>query len=188
MKTKWELNREAFEKLLIWLDKDRDFAAEKYEAIRIRLIKILNYRGCPEAEEIADETFNRVNQKIDWLLENYEGEPSHYFLAVAKNIYLEFIKKPVQEELQENLTQNELKQENFQPEYECLQECLQTLNSTQREFILGYYQGEKSSKISNRKQMVEEVGKTLNSMRVQAHRIREKLQKCILACVRKNKV
>lgn len=185
MKNKWELNREAFNKLLSWLDKDRNLAAEKYEAIRIRLIKILAYKGCYEAEGLADETFDRVNKKIDWLLENYEGEPILYFLAVANNLHLEFIKKPKQEELTENIAQKEKDEEDFQPEYECLQKCLMKLNSEQREFIINYYQGEKSDKISNRKKIVEESGKGVINVRVQAYRIRGKLQKCVLECVKK---
>jgi hypothetical protein len=110
MKPKWELNHEAFEKLLSWLDKDRNIAAEKYEAIRLRLIKILDYRSCFDSESIADETFDRVAKKIDWLIENYQGDPTLYFLAVANKIYLEFLKKPHQEELPENLVQkNQMK-------------------------------------------------------------------------------
>lgn len=189
MKPKWELSHEAFKKLLSWLDKDLNLAAEKYEAIRIRLIKILTYKGCYEAEELADETFDRVNKKIDWLIENYEGEPTLYFLAVANNIYLEFIKKPKRDELTENIAQNKpTEEEDINPEYECLQECLKKLNSEQREFILNYYQGEKSDKINNRKKIVEESGKGVINVRVQAYRIRAKLQKCVLNCVEKMKM
>jgi DNA-directed RNA polymerase specialized sigma24 family protein len=187
MKPKWELNHLAFEKLLSWLDKDHNIAAEKYEAIRRRLIKILDYRSCFDSESIADETFDRVAKKIDWLIENYQGDPTLYFLAVANNIYLEYIKKPRQEELHENIVQKETDEEDFQPEYECLQNCLQKLNSEQREFILNYYQGEKSEKINNRKKLVEDSGKGVTNLRVQAHRIRAKLQKCVTECVeRKN--
>ena len=50
-----ETDRLAFDRLLVWLDPDRDAAGRKYEAIRARLIKVLSYRGCREAEEIADE-------------------------------------------------------------------------------------------------------------------------------------
>jgi uncharacterized membrane protein len=68
-----------------------------------------------------------------------------------------------------------------------LQNCLQKLNSEQREFILNYYQGEKSEKINNRKKLVEDSGKGVTNLRVQAHRIRAKLQKCVTECVeRKN--
>ena len=40
MKQVWELNPQSFEKMLGWLDKDHEIAAQKYEAIRLRLIKV----------------------------------------------------------------------------------------------------------------------------------------------------
>jgi len=39
MKKEWVLTQEAFDRLLGWLDPDRESAGEKYEAIRLRLIK-----------------------------------------------------------------------------------------------------------------------------------------------------
>ena len=46
--------------LLEWLDPNLDLAGEKYEEIRRGLIKIFGYRGCSDAEGLADETINRV--------------------------------------------------------------------------------------------------------------------------------
>ena len=37
-KKKWELTREAFDKLLVSLDADREVAAERYEVVRQKLI------------------------------------------------------------------------------------------------------------------------------------------------------
>src|SRR5215211_7438779 len=88
-------SQETFEKLLNWLDPDRNKAGEKYEKIRHRLIRIFTSRGCSDTEDLADETINVVASKIDWLIENYKGEPALFFYGVAKNIYHEkFKKKP----------------------------------------------------------------------------------------------
>ena len=105
MKQVWELNPQSFEKMLDWLDKDREIAGQKYEAIRLRLIKVLNYRGCLDGESLADEAIDRVTRKIDTLAENYEGNPAHYFLNVANKIYLENRRKPVAVELPDNLAE-----------------------------------------------------------------------------------
>ena len=87
-------DKETFEKLLRWLDPDRDTAAEKYEKIRTRLIRIAAAKGCWVAEDLADQTINVVASKIDWLLENYdERDPALYFYGVGKNIFLEWLKK-----------------------------------------------------------------------------------------------
>ena len=59
MKKGWVLTQELFDTLLDWLDPDRERAGHRYETIRLRLIKIFTSRGCPEAEELADETINR---------------------------------------------------------------------------------------------------------------------------------
>ena len=80
MKKKWELTQAAFEKLLAWLDTDRDRAGSKYETIRLRLIKIFTCRGCLEVEELADETINRVVSRVDEVASDYQGDhPSLYF-------------------------------------------------------------------------------------------------------------
>ena len=83
------LNEEAFNKLLAWLNPDRAEAAETYNRIQIRLIKIFSANGCADPEKLANETFDRILAKIDWLLENYVGDPLHYFCAVARNIVKE---------------------------------------------------------------------------------------------------
>jgi len=86
-------SKETFEKLLRWLDPDRDRAGEKYENVRLRLIRIFTCRGCGDVEDLADETINVVASKVDWLIENYHGEPALFFYGVAKNIYHEQYKK-----------------------------------------------------------------------------------------------
>ena len=67
MRKDWFLSQEAFDALLKWLDSDREQAAMKYEDIRKRLIKIFTGRDCVEAEDLADETINRVVSKLDEL-------------------------------------------------------------------------------------------------------------------------
>jgi hypothetical protein len=56
--------KDNFEQLLTWLDPDRDIAGQKYEVIRTRLIRVFELRGCFKAEELTDETINRVTAKI----------------------------------------------------------------------------------------------------------------------------
>lgn len=186
MKEIWEINPEAFEKMLYWLDKDREIAGQKYEAIRSRLIKILSYRGCRDAEEIADETFDRAARKIDNLLESYEGNPAPYLFAIANKVFLEFQRKPVFQKLPEVIAQPEI-EEDFQPEYDCLQKCLGGISPEQREFIIDYYEEQKSAKIKNRKELAENSGIQNRNLYVRAFRIRQKLQKCVLECVSGNK-
>ena len=64
MRKDWFLSQEAFDALLKWLDSDREQAAMKYEEIRKRLLRSLP-DDCVEAEDLADETINRVVSKLD---------------------------------------------------------------------------------------------------------------------------
>ena len=58
MNKDWILTQESFDALLNWLDPRREEAGQKYEDIRLRLIKIFTCRGCLEPEDLADETIN----------------------------------------------------------------------------------------------------------------------------------
>jgi DNA-directed RNA polymerase specialized sigma24 family protein len=171
------LTQAAFDRLLSWLNQNREEAGQKYETIRRRLIKIFTCRGCHEAEELADETFNRVALKVEWLAENYDGDPALYFYGVAQKIYLEYVRKrplrpapptpPVADER----------------EYDCLESCLERLPAEQRELLLGYYRAEGRAKIDHRKALAEKLGIALNALRIRAHRLRATLQQCVRACM-----
>ncbi|MGI9054208.1 MAG: hypothetical protein ACR2F2_00250 [Pyrinomonadaceae bacterium] len=190
MKQVWELNPQSFEKMLGWLDKDREIAAQKYEAIRFRLIKVLNYRGCLDGESLADEAIDRVTRKIDTLAETYQGDPAYYFLNVANKIYLEYRRKPVSVELPDNLAElpenTFAGEEDFQPEYECLQKCLATIPAPKRDFILNYYQENKKKKLANLKRLAESDGIEMATLHMRAFRLRATLEKCVLNCLAKN--
>ncbi|HVS20925.1 MAG TPA: hypothetical protein VHD88_03710 [Pyrinomonadaceae bacterium] len=58
------LQQEDFGRLLVWLDPDPERVGAIYERIRWRLIAILASRGCALAEELADETIDRVARRL----------------------------------------------------------------------------------------------------------------------------
>jgi len=64
-----------------------------------------------------------------------------------------------------------------------LRSCLQTLSTDNRELIIEYYQGEKGEKIQNRKKLMERLGIPVNTLRMRALRLRERLQTCVEDCV-----
>ncbi len=193
MKQKWSLNQEAFDKLLSWLDPDPERAGLKYEEIRSKLIRIYSRRGCTAAEELVDETMDRVTRKIQQVAVDYEGDPALYFYRVAHNIYLEYLKKKPAVEISEGLRLTEQPpspklSEEKEHAYECLEHCLERLNTQAREIILGYYQEEKSAKIVHRKVLAEKFDLTLKALRTRVHRIRSELEKCLNECVRQAEI
>ena len=180
------LNQGNFSKLLEWLDRDIDAAGQKYETIRLRLIKIFYARGCRLAEELADETIDRVIGQIESIATTYQGNPSLYFYGVAKKVFLEDTRKPVFSELNEKLPLYSADTYELERNDRCLNKCLNNLDSEQRNFIISYYQNDKQAKIEHRRQMHIDLGISAESFRLRAFRIRNKLEKCVFKCLEKN--
>jgi DNA-directed RNA polymerase specialized sigma24 family protein len=182
---KWTLNQEAFDKLLVAFDTDRDTAARKYLEIRNNLTRFFEWRGCSFPEDHADETINRMAKRVA------EGEEilnhSGYAMGVARLLLLE-INKGRQRE-QSALAEISAAPEAYVPEDDgesrltCLRSCLETLSPDNRELILQYYQGEKGEKIGNRKKLLERLGIPVNTLRMRALRLRERLQSCVEECL-----
>ena len=177
------MTQEAFDRLLLWLDPDRARAGERYEEIRRRLIKIFINRGCAGADELADETINRVARRLPEVASTYVGYPALYFYGVAQRVHLEYLKsRQLTGELSANAP-SPTPEEGLEPELTCLEECVARLTAQNRELILLYYRDEGQAKIEERKRLAERLGIGTNALRIRAHRIRAGLQECVLACL-----
>ncbi|HEX4950133.1 MAG TPA: hypothetical protein VFZ34_25935 [Blastocatellia bacterium] len=184
---KWSLTQEAFDQLLAAFDADRESAGKKYLDLRGHLIRLFEWRGCPFPEDHADETVNRVARKIS------EGEtirePAQYAIGVARMLILEIRKEQAREQsaLSEwvNTAETSYEFEELEPRVACLERCLQSLSTENRELILHYYQGEKSARIENRKSLTDRFKVPINTLRMRALRLREKLQGCVETCLQK---
>ena len=191
MKKQWVLSQNAFDSLLAWLDADRETAGKNYETIRGRLIKIFVCRGCPEAEELADETINRALAKIDQITHDYVGEPALYFYGIGRNVYREYRRKmmarqtdvPVETAGTRSVSAAVLTSGDIEPEYECLERCLERLSITSRTLVLEYYRQEKQAQIDYRKHLADELGIAVNALRIRAFRIRKTLEECVHTCL-----
>lgn len=183
MTIKTDISQDSFEELLDWLDTDREQAGRKYESIRSRLINIFYARGCHTAEELADETIDRVARKVKTLHESYRGKPAVYFYAVAKKILLEYSRQPKPAELPAVVVYEKSSDENVEIYHDCLENCLQTFLPVQREFIRKYYREEKRAKLELRKKMEQELGISSEVLRIRAFRMRKILQKCVITCI-----
>jgi len=177
-----DLSKDRFDRLLAWLDADRDAAALKYERIRLRIIKILASRGCCEAETLVDETIDRVATKIDWLILNFVGDPTLYFYGVAQNVHKEYLRKKLRPDPLPPASESTNLEER-ERQYDCLDACMKQLPEDNTNLVIRYYEGEKQAKIYNRKRLAEELGITLDALRIRAHRIRVELRKCVLHCL-----
>lgn len=186
-KDKWALTGEALAKFLACLDADSERAGEKYEAIRLTLMKFFDWRGAHYPEECADETLNRVIRKID------EGESIRdiptYCHGVARLVFLETLKSPESKQTDFDevspalLIASEPDEED--PRQECFNGCLRELPTESQHLIMQYYQDEKRAKINHRLALAEKLGIPLNALRSRAQRIRDKLEECVHRCLKK---
>lgn len=183
MKRESNLTQETFEGLLTWLDPNREVAAQKYEAIRIGLVRIFISKGFSDAEDLADQVINRVANRLQDIRSNYVGEPANYFRGVARNVMHEAWRR---KEITTDIFPEDLSQiSSTSDEYECLLNCLKLLPSEKRDLVLDFYVCNNRDKIAHRKRIAEELGITQSNLRVRVHRIRNTLEKCVLQCIKK---
>jgi len=179
---------EVMQTLLLWLGEDEAAGAQKYEEIRQRLILLFRYRGCHTPEELADETIDRTARIVVKPDFSYQGEPIAYFRGVARNVYLEWLRK------QRRLPTEPLSETNFEvPDsgtesgmgedmHGCLERCLNALPNAKRSLLIRYYGSEKRDKIDGRQSLAAELGIGLNALRIQAFRLRSILRSCVEKC------
>jgi RNA polymerase sigma factor (sigma-70 family) len=183
---------DGFDEILDWLDPDRERAAQIYEELRQRLIKIFGWNGCADPEGMADETFDRVAKKIHDARPTYKGNPRLFFYGFANNLVKEYRKKlglsvSLDDDFDRPAPEPE-EEEDEAPdvEKECFHACLQKLSRENRDLILSYYAEEKQAKINHRKDLARQLGVTMTTLRVRMARIRTSIEECVARCVAEN--
>ena len=177
------ISAEQFDALLTWLDADRDGAGVKYETIRSGLVRVFVSKGLDDAEDLADETINRVIGKLPDIQETYCGEPVRYFHGVARNVIRERVRR--REVALEVTPVTGFADPILTTEHECLKLCLEVVPPDKRDLILDYYLYEGHDKIEHHKGMAKARGITVGALRGRAHQIRVGLDECVKQCVRR---
>jgi len=180
-KKDWELTQAAFDMLLARLDSDREEAGKKYEAMRRKLVKFFGFWGSQFPEDQADEAISRTARKI------CEGEDvqnlNGYVLGIARLVYKEMVKEKIRrrDELKRRPQDGPVEAEpDEERRQKCYEQCLRALPAEDRELIVSYYQGHRAP---DRERLAANLGTTLNSLRVNAFRIRKRLGKCLQNCL-----
>ena len=186
----------AFEELLKRLDADdSSIAGEKYEELRLKLVKFFHWKTeCPDyskADLLADETLDRVAAKLA------QGEEIEkldaYSYQVARFVWLEYSRKNKEDNFGEDDPVIPVAPEIFDDSDDsdvrlgCLRKCLGEIaaNDTDRTLILGWYdtaEGDKNKK--QRKTLAEKLELTYINAKTKACRLRERLEYCISDCVK----
>ena len=174
-----------FDSLLAWLNADRELAGRKYRTIHCGLVRIFVSKGFNDAEDLADETINRVIGRLPDIRERFVGEPLHYFHGVARNIIRENNRR---KEIACNLVdvRVDYKAEE-RDDHDCLGHCLQRLPRRKRDLILDYYLYEGHEKIEHHRNMAKQLNITEGAFRNRAHQIRSHLRTCMRQCALKKR-
>lgn len=149
--------------------------------MRFRLITFFAHRNCRFAEDLADETINRVCLKIG-------GEDvlnkSAFIYGFAKNVYLESLRN---EKNHQNIDEVIVasKDDNSEKDLsgDCLEKCLNELVREDHELILEYFSEEKQAKIDSHRQLSAKLRTTQNALRMRIVRIKGKLRNCVEQCL-----
>jgi RNA polymerase sigma factor (sigma-70 family) len=194
---KWILNQEIFDKLLAQFDSDINRAGEKYESVRAGIIKYFQCRGCAPALELADETIDRVACKVAEGVEIREGSFFAYFYGVARNVFHEHLRSrdrdqstieslPARSHPSEDpmkSAQRRTERTELERRLACLEACVNMLPPKARKMMLSYYEEKEGTRIRNRRRLAEVLGVDMNGLRLRVHRVREKLEACLIHCL-----
>jgi DNA-directed RNA polymerase specialized sigma24 family protein len=172
-------------RLLARLDPDAERAALEYERLRRALIKFFDWRGAWPPEECADETLDRLARKLETetMIDSVRG----YAHGIARLVLVERRREPPMvsiEGLAELANVSAIPAvDASQRLQDCFDRCLADLPEEGRSVIKAYYEGERRSKITNRRRLAAALGLSENALRSRVQRIRDRLEHCVHACV-----
>lgn len=187
----WTLDSDAFERLLAFLDADRERGARRYEDIRRRLVKLFAWRGCGSPDDCADRTIDRVARRLAEGAEIRVSEVYQYFHGVAMNVLREQWREtagapgPLDDRAARAAVETDPDREAEQAardmQLTCLESCLERLARPQRDLLLDYHGGDRH--IERRRALAASLDIPLNALRIRVHRIRATVERCVTACV-----
>lgn len=193
-----EVDAEQFGALLDCLDADRERAWTIYAGVRERLTRFFADKNCQTPVECADDALDRAARKLAGGAQVTTGDPYLYILGIAYNVLREYWKDAERKTIElEALAparhpahdpSEERRDEEERSERErrldCLARCLAEQTPEQRAFLAAYHTGASGAeRIEGRRRLAAELGVELNALRIRACRVRDRLEKCLRACL-----
>jgi DNA-directed RNA polymerase specialized sigma24 family protein len=165
-----DLDSEGLEALLNALGPDRELAGRNYEGLRRRLINLFAWEQFDAADELADETLNRLARKV---IEGTEiPNLDRFAFGIARLLMQEEGRR------KRNLQSVLLELQRGTPRspdwgsLDAMDRCLAALPRDRRELIERYY-------AEDRVALARSLDISVNALRNRAMRIREELFKCV---------
>lgn len=187
MKYKYELVQGQFDAVLELLSNNREEAGDKYERLRLGLIRYFDIKGCHDPELLADETINRVAQKAALFDRSRNTKPSAFFYGFAANVLAEYYRSGRKEvDLGDNqfAAAEDLPDEIVDDERMwCLQKCMARLSAMESALVIKYFAEEGSEKLAQRRKMCADLNCSPAALHTRVFRIKSTLKSCIGQCL-----
>ena len=170
---------------------NREEAGRFYEVLRRRLVRFFLNKQCDHAEQLADETLNRVANKAETFDPTRNIRPATFVFGFASKVHLEYLRRPdrssipLQESDIERTEAPNAADPAVETELDCLDACLLKLSPDDRELVIKYYSKERAERIEMRRQLAEFLGISQDVLHVRVFRIRKALRKCVDSCMSK---
>jgi DNA-directed RNA polymerase specialized sigma24 family protein len=180
------LDAAAFEALLAHLDPDRAKAGEKYQVLRLKLVKFFEWNKCQQSEELADEVLNRLAARISSVDVRDLGQ---FALGIARYVRREAVRRATRHvELSESSAMGSDDTEtSFIEQVErhrimrCLQACLGELTVKERELLSEFFKP--IGKLSeHRVRLAAANDISIGTLRTRVCRLRHRLETCVDRC------
>jgi DNA-directed RNA polymerase specialized sigma24 family protein len=138
------------------------------------------------ADDLVDETFNRLARRLADEGRLDAGPPARYCYITARFVFLEHLRQPEVVALPDRdaagPAATATAAEGDERRLDCLDKCLGELKEADRHLILEYYSGEQRVKIAHRQQLAARLGISANALTIRASRIRTRLEACVSSC------
>jgi len=171
-------------RLLARLATDEERAALEYERLRRTLVKFFDWRGAWPAEEYADQAIDRLARKLE---ETPIDDVWSYAHGIARLLVFEHRRRPtaVSIEAAGDPPDQPTQSAPAEPDrlLDCFDRCLTAFPADSRSLMLRYYQGERTEKIANRRQLAAALAVSENALRSRVQRLRDRLERCVQTCV-----
>jgi DNA-directed RNA polymerase specialized sigma24 family protein len=193
-----EVDAEQFDALLNCLHPERERAWTVYAGVRERLTRFFADKNCQRSIECADETLDRAARRLAAGAELTVEDPYQYILGIAYNVLREYWKNaerktveleavpaarhPARDPFDERRADEE--RAEHERRLDCLAHCLAEQTPEQRAFLAAYHTGTSGAeRIEERRRLAAEMGLELNALRIRACRARDRIEKCLRACL-----
>ena len=167
--------QDSFARLMMRLEPASADPHGAYIKCRQRMIKYFQWKGCEDAENLADETLVRLVRKDREGVQIEAENPYSYVYGIAAHVVQEYLRhKKRDEDIRQNWKPSS---RTNAPYFGCKRQCFERLPLDKRELLLRYYGSSDSAE-----EIAEKMGISLNSLRLRVCRIKLELQECYKQC------